>query len=83
LLIAAIVWLILRRTGNLAATPRVLVLGCLKAVLVSVNWCVHDLVVRHQSGHREAGPGYDINLLVSIALDGLVPGEPFTGACNL
>ncbi len=80
--IAGVLLLLLGRMGDLKAalrSPRVLLMGCVTAAFVSVNWGIYVWSVG--SGYAlEAALGYYINPLFSIALGALLLGERLTRA---
>lgn len=80
--IAALVLIALGRTGDLMAAlrnPRMLMMACLTAALVSLNWGIYVWAIT--SGHAlEAALGYYMNPLFSIALGALLLGESLSGA---
>ncbi|MFC6636416.1 EamA family transporter RarD [Sulfitobacter sp. JBTF-M27] len=80
--IAAAVLIVLRRTSALneaLRNPRMLVMGCVTAVLISVNWGVYIwAIVTGQA--LDAALGYYINPLFSIFLAAVILGERLTRA---
>ncbi len=75
--VAALVLIVLRRTQDLRIalrTPRMLAMGCVTAVLISVNWGIYVWSIA--SGRAiDAALGYYINPLFSVALGALVLRE--------
>jgi len=80
--VAAAVLIVLRRTNDLRAalrTPRTLLMGCVTAALISLNWGTYVWAI--SAGRAlDAALGYYINPLFSIALAALVLGEKLTKA---
>ncbi|WP_299044648.1 EamA family transporter RarD [uncultured Tateyamaria sp.] len=80
--IAAILLILLRRTGDLMAalrSPRMLAMGCVTAALITVNWGIYVWAIT--SGHTlDAALGYYINPLFSVALGAVLLRERLTGA---
>ena len=80
--IAAIVLRALRRTSDLRdalRSPRMLVMGCVTAALISVNWGIYVWAI--SSGHAlDAALGYYINPLFSIFLGAVLLGERLSRA---
>ena len=78
--IAALVLIVLRRTGDLMTalrSPRMLAMGCITAALVSINWGIYVWAIG--AGHTvDTALGYYINPLFSVALGALVLGERVT-----
>lgn len=78
--IAALVLIVLRRTGDLMTalrSPRMLAMGCITAALVSTNWGIYVWAIG--AGHTvDTALGYYINPLFSVALGALVLGERVT-----
>ncbi len=80
--IAAVVLIVIRRTGDLSAAlrnPRMLAMGCVTAALVSVNWGIYVWAI---SADRtlDAALGYYINPLFSVALGAIFLRERLTRA---
>lgn len=79
--IAAVILVLLRRTGDLMTalrTPRMLMMGCVTAALVSINWGIYVWAIA--SGQTvDAALGYYINPLFSVALGALVLRERVSG----
>ena len=75
--VAAIVLIVMRRTDALRAAlrnPRMLVMGCVTAALISINWGIYVWAI--SSGHTlDAALGYYINPLFSIFLGAVILGE--------
>jgi chloramphenicol-sensitive protein RarD len=75
--IAAAVLIWLGRTADLRAalrSPRMLVMGCVTAALISVNWGIYVWAIG--SGHAmDAALGYYINPLFSVFLGAMLLGE--------
>lgn len=75
--VAGILLILLRRTGDLKAalqSPKILMMGCVTAALISVNWGIYVWSIA--SGHAlEAALGYYINPLFSILLGAILLGE--------
>lgn len=80
--IAAVLLILLRRTGDLMAalrSPRMLAMGCVTAGLITVNWGIYVWAIT--SGHAlDAALGYYINPLFSVALGAVLLRERLTGA---
>lgn len=80
--IAAAVLIVLRRTDTLREvlrTPRMLAMGCVTAVLISINWGIYVWAIN--SGHAlDAALGYYMNPLFSIFLASLLLGERLSRA---
>ncbi|KIC49951.1 EamA family transporter RarD [Tateyamaria sp. ANG-S1] len=80
--IAAVLLIILRRTGDLMAAlrnPRMLAMGCVTAALITLNWGIYVWAI--MSGHAlDAALGYYINPLFSVALGAVLLRERLTGA---
>ena len=80
--IAAAVLIALRRTSALKEalrTPHMLMMGCVTAVLISINWGVYIWAI--VTGHAlDAALGYYINPLFSIFLAAVILGERLTRA---
>lgn len=75
--IALVVLVAMGRTDTLRAalrTPRMLAMGCVTAVLISVNWGVYIWAI-HSGQALEAALGYYINPLFSIFLGAVLLGE--------
>ena len=79
--IAGLVLILLGRTGDLRAalsSPRTILLGCLTAALISVNWGIYVWAIT--SGNAlEAALGYYINPLFSIFLGAVLLHERVSG----
>ena len=80
--IAAVLLIVLRRTGDLMAAlrnPRMLAMGCVTATLITLNWGIYVWAIT--SGHAlDAALGYYINPLFSVALGAVLLGERTTGS---
>ena len=80
--IAAVLLILLRRTGDLMAAlrnPRMLAMGCVTAALITVNWGIYVWAIT--SGHAlDAALGYYINPLFSVALGAVLLRERLTPA---
>ncbi|APX13348.1 EamA family transporter RarD [Tateyamaria omphalii] len=80
--IAALLLILLRRTGDLMTAlrnPRMLAMGCVTATLITLNWGIYVWAIT--SGHAlDAALGYYINPLFSVALGAVLLGERMTGA---
>ncbi|MDF1727387.1 MAG: EamA family transporter RarD [Sulfitobacter sp.] len=80
--IAALVLIILRRTDALREalrSPSMLAMGCVTAMLISINWGVYVWAIT--SGNTlEAALGYYINPLFSVLLGALLLGERLSSA---
>lgn len=80
--IAALILIFLRRTKDVKAAlcdPKMLVMACVTAALVSLNWGIYVWSIT--SGHAlEAALGYYMNPLFSIALGALLLGESLNKA---
>lgn len=80
--IAALVLIWLRRTKDISAAlrnPRMLMMACVTAALVSLNWGIYVWAIT--SGHAlEAALGYYMNPLFSIALGAILLGEALNKA---
>ncbi|CUH79282.1 putative chloramphenical resistance permease RarD [Tritonibacter multivorans] len=78
--LAGALLLFLRRLDDLMAalrSPRTLMMGCVTAALISLNWGIYVWAI--SSGFAiEAALGYYINPLFSIALGALLLGERLT-----
>lgn len=78
--LAGALLLFLRRLDDLKAalrSPRTLLMGCVTAALISLNWGIYVWAI--SSGFAiEAALGYYINPLFSIALGALLLGERLT-----
>jgi chloramphenicol-sensitive protein RarD len=78
--IAGALLLLLRRVDDLLAalrSPRTLMMGCVTAALISLNWGIYVWAI--SAGFAiEAALGYYINPLFSIALGALLLGERLT-----
>ena len=80
--IAAVVLIVIRRTGDLRAafrSPRMLAMGCLTAGLVSLNWGVYVWAIASDRA-LDAALGYYINPLFSVALGAIFLRERLTRA---
>lgn len=79
--IAAVVLIILRRTQDLAIalrSPRMLAMGGVTAMLISLNWGVYIYAI--VSGQAlQAALGYYINPLFSVFLGAVLLGEKLSG----
>ncbi|TCL00639.1 chloramphenicol-sensitive protein RarD [Shimia isoporae] len=78
--IAGAVLLLMRRTDALVAalkSPRTLMMACVTAALVSVNWGIYVWSIATDRA-LDAALGYYINPLFSIALAALLLGEKLT-----
>ena len=78
--IAALVLIVLRRTSELRdalRTPRMLMMACLTAALVSVNWGIYVWAIAAGNA-MDAALGYYINPLFSILLGAVVLREKLT-----
>ena len=75
--VAGLLLILLKRTKDLRAalaSPRTLLMGCLTAALISVNWGIYVWAIA--SGNAlEAALGYYINPLFSIALGAILLRE--------
>ena len=75
--IAGALLIFLGRTNDIRValrTPRMLVMGCITAALISVNWGIYVWAIT--SGHAlDAALGYYINPLFSIFLGAILLGE--------
>ncbi|NIZ12952.1 EamA family transporter RarD [Phaeobacter sp. HF9A] len=80
--IAGLLLVMQRRLGDLKAalrSPRVLAMGCVTALLISINWCIYVWSIG--AGYAlEAALGYYINPLFSIAMGAVLLGERLTRA---
>ncbi len=80
--IAAVVLIILRRTDALREAlrnPRMLLMGCVTAALISINWGIYVWAIA--SGNTlDASLGYYINPLFSILLAAVFLGERLSAA---
>lgn len=78
--VAALLLIVLRRTKDLREalrTPKTLMMACLTATLISVNWGIYIWAI--SNGHAlDAALGYYINPLFSILLASLLLGERLT-----
>ncbi|MEP2530247.1 EamA family transporter RarD [Shimia sp.] len=75
--LAALVLILLRRTSDLMAAlrnPRVLLMGCVTATLVSINWGIYVWSISIDRT-LDAALGYYINPLFSVALGAILLGE--------
>ncbi|MEL6806694.1 MAG: EamA family transporter RarD [Pseudomonadota bacterium] len=80
--IAAIVLIVIGRTGDLTAAlrnPRTLAMGCVTAALVSVNWGIYVWAISVERT-LDAALGYYINPLFSVALGAIFLRERLTRA---
>ncbi|CUH63338.1 putative chloramphenical resistance permease RarD [Thalassovita gelatinovora] len=80
--IAAVVLIVLRRTQDLVEalkSPRILIMACVTAALVSVNWGIYVWSIATDHA-LDAALGYYINPLFSITLGGLFLGERLSRA---
>ncbi|MDX1781021.1 MAG: EamA family transporter RarD [Thalassovita sp.] len=80
--IAAMVLIALRRTSDLVTalrTPRTLIMACVTAILVSINWGIYVWSIAAERA-IDAALGYYINPLFSVALGALLLGERPTKA---
>ena len=80
--IAAVVLIVIRRTGDLRAafrSPRTLAMGCLTAGLVSLNWGEYVWAIASDRA-LDAALGYYINPLFSVALGAIFLRERLTRA---
>ncbi|GGX41199.1 permease [Tateyamaria omphalii] len=78
--IAAVVLILLKRTGDLMAalrSPRMLAMGCVTAALVSINWGIYVWAIASDQT-VDAALGYYINPLFSVVLGALVLRERVT-----
>ncbi len=80
--IAAVVLILLRRTDALREAlrnPRMLMMGCVTAALISVNWGIYVWSIA--SGHAlDAALGYYINPIFSVVLAAVFLGERLSRA---
>lgn len=80
--IAIVVLAVLRRTSDVRdalRSPRMLVMGCVTAALISINWGIYVWAIG--AGHAlDAALGYYINPLFSILLGSVVLGERLSHA---
>lgn len=75
--VAGVVLIALGRTGDLITalkTPRMLVMGCVTAALISVNWGIYVYAIATEQA-LDAALGYYINPLFSVALAAVILGE--------
>ncbi len=75
--IAAAVLVVLGRTGDIRAalsSPRTILLGCLTAGLISINWGIYVWSIANDQA-LEAALGYYINPLFSMFLGAVFLGE--------
>ncbi len=75
--IAAAVLIVLGRTGDIRAalsSPRTILLGCLTAGLISINWGIYVWSIANDQA-LEAALGYYINPLFSMFLGAMFLGE--------
>ncbi len=78
--VAGLVLIVLRRTSDLVAAlrnPRTMMMGCITAALITVNWGVYVWSIANDRA-LDAALGYYINPLFSIALAALLLGERLT-----
>lgn len=78
--IAGALLIILRRTHDLRAAlrdPRILLMGCLTAALISVNWGIYVWSIASERA-LDAALGYYINPLFSVVLGAILLGETLT-----
>lgn len=78
--IAALVLILLRRTGDLLValrTPRMLAMGCVSAALITVNWGIYVWAIT-EGRALDAALGYYINPLFSVALGAIFLRERLT-----
>ncbi len=69
--------ILMRRTGDLRAaltSPRTLLMGCLTAALISINWGIYVWSIAAERT-IDAALGYYINPLFSVALGAILLGE--------
>lgn len=80
--VAAIVLIVLRRTDTLRQAlrnPRMLAMGCVTAVLISINWGIYVWAIA--SGNAlDAAIGYYINPLFSVFMAAVFLGERLSRA---
>lgn len=75
--VAGLVLILLRRTGDIGRVlrdPRSLMMGCVTAALVSINWGVYVWAISEERT-LDAALGYYINPLFSVFLGYLLLGE--------
>ena len=75
--LAALLLILLRRTSDLWAalrSPRMLAMGCVTAVLISINWAIYVWAIADGRA-LDAALGYYINPLFSVALGAIFLGE--------
>ncbi|MBO9450640.1 EamA family transporter RarD [Tropicibacter sp. R16_0] len=75
--LAGVLLIILGRTKDLKValrTPRMLMMGCVTAALISINWGIYVWAIANDNA-IDAALGYYINPLFSIALGALLLGE--------
>ena len=75
--IAAVVLIVLRRTDALRdalRSPRMLIMGCVTAALISVNWGIYVWAIA-TGNTLDAAIGYYINPLFSVFMGAMVLGE--------
>ncbi|MFK7838445.1 MAG: EamA family transporter RarD [Sulfitobacter sp.] len=80
--IAAVVLILLRRTDALREalrTPRMLAMGCVTAVLISLNWGIYVWAIAAGNA-LDAALGYYINPLFSVFLAAVLLGERLSRA---
>jgi chloramphenicol-sensitive protein RarD len=80
--IAGVLLIYLGRTKDVRAAllnPRVLMMGCLTAALISINWGIYVWAISVDRT-LDAAFGYYINPLFSVALGAIVLREPLTRA---
>ncbi|MCT4610955.1 MAG: EamA family transporter RarD [Pelagimonas sp.] len=78
--VAGLVLILLRRTKELRAafkSPKTVLLGCMTAGLVSLNWGIYVWAIANDQA-LDAALGYYINPLFSILLGALLLGERLT-----
>ncbi|WP_299562290.1 EamA family transporter RarD [uncultured Sulfitobacter sp.] len=80
--VAALVLISLKRTQDLRdalRNPRMMIMGCVTAALISVNWGIYVYAIA--SGHAlDAAIGYYINPLFSVFLAAVLLGERLSRA---
>lgn len=75
--IAALVLIVLKRTDDIKValtSPRMLAMGCVTAVLISINWGVYIWAIANDLT-LEAALGYYINPIFSVLMGAVVLGE--------
>ena len=78
--VAGLLLVALGRTQDLKAAlvnPKMLVMACLTAALISVNWAIYVWAIANDRA-LDAALGYYINPLFSIALGAVLLREPLT-----